>query len=82
MKEQIKNFLTINNLIPDNLKDKMTYDLDLIENSIIESFNIINLVVFLEQEYHIKFEPRDMAAHYFKSINTIEQLIVKKQQNE
>jgi len=78
MREKIKEFFINTNLVPDNLKNEFNDDLNLIDNGIIESFNIISLVIFIENNFNIKFSSRDMSATNFKTIKTIEELILRK----
>lgn len=78
MREKIKEFFINTNLVPDTLKNEFNDDLNLIDNGIIESFNIISLVIFIENNFNIKFSSRDMSATNFKTIKTIEELILRK----
>lgn len=78
MRDKLKKFFLETNLIPENLKSSFNEDLNLIENGIIESFNIISLIIFIESNFNVKFSSRDMAATNFKNLKTIEELILKK----
>ncbi len=50
---------------------------DFIEAGLIESMEIMDIVVKLEEEFEIEIDPRDIAAEYFKSVETLVQLVQK-----
>ncbi len=50
---------------------------DFIEAGLIESMEIMDIVVKLEEEFEIELDPRDIVAEYFKSVETLVQLVQK-----
>ena len=50
---------------------------DFLEAGIIESMEIMDIVVRIEEEFQIEIDPRDISAEYFKSMDTLMKLIKK-----
>ena len=46
----------------------------------IDSFLLLELIVGIEETYHVRFEQTDITSETLKSINTLKELIVGKQQ--
>lgn len=58
---------------------KITNDLNIIEQGILDSMDIFRLIEFIEQEVDVSFEPEDMVQTNFQSIDDIISFIKKKQ---
>lgn len=54
---------------------------NLIEDEILDSFDIVNLVARLDQEFDIEISPADLIPEKFKSVETIYQLVEKLQED-
>lgn len=50
-------------------------DTDLIEEGILDSFDIVSLLLELEEAFDIKIDVAELLPENFKSVNTIENLI-------
>lgn len=50
---------------------------NLIEDEILESFDIVNLVSRIDNEFDVKITPADLLPENFKSVQTIYNLIKK-----
>lgn len=48
---------------------------DFVEAGIIESMEIMDIVVRIEELFQIEINPRDISAEYFKSIDTLVELV-------
>lgn len=55
---------------------------DLLEEGVIDSLALMELVEFLRQRYSIEFEPRDLVAQNFKTLATIGTLVDGKVKSE
>jgi acyl carrier protein len=51
---------------------------DLQHTGILDSFSTMSLVAFIEDQFHLTFDPVDINADTFKSITTIAQVVAKK----
>lgn len=72
IKEKVISILTsINAKIADDL------DADLLEKGYVDSYEIVNLVMELEDEFNIEIDPEEIIPENFKWINAIVQLVEK-----
>ena len=75
--------LKIKQYIENDLRKGFQLELDyntlLVEKAILNSILLIDLVLFLEVEFNVKIHPSEVTRQNFKSINTIVELIWKKQ---
>lgn len=75
MKEMIRDFII------DEILEKpgfeLAYDEPIIENSIVDSTEILKLVLFVEENTDIKVENEDITLENFGSINRIYDFIEK-----
>jgi acyl carrier protein len=51
---------------------------DLQQMGILDSFSTMSLVAFIEDRFHVMFDPVDINAYTFRSITTIAQVVAKK----
>lgn len=51
-------------------------DLPLIQEGIIDSLGIFVLIGFIEKEFEIKVQPRDVVLENFETVNTIKNLVI------
>lgn len=54
-----------------------TEDVDFIENGMLDSFDVFNLVTSLDKEFGISIDGMDVLAENFTCIEKIEKLLVK-----
>jgi acyl carrier protein len=73
----ISNFIQ-DEFLYDKPEVKMTNDLNIIEQGILDSMDIFRLIEFIEQEVDVSFAPEDMVQTNFQSINGIVSFIKKK----
>jgi acyl carrier protein len=71
MKEIIKNYIQNSGIFKVSPGFEIKDDTKLIESGILESFNIITLVLFLEENFSVKFESGDLNGSNFKDLNSI-----------
>jgi acyl carrier protein len=72
MTEQFKDIL--NAVRPDILENP---DVDLIEDGIIDSLDVMNLVAELENAYGFDFDPDDVSPENFASAENVWKLVLK-----
>ncbi len=53
-------------------------DTPLLENGIIDSTGLLELIAFLETQYHVKIESGDMVPQNFDSVDRICQFLIRK----
>jgi len=75
MKEMIRDFIV--NEILEKPDFQLSYDEPIIENSIIDSTEILKIVLFVEENSDIKVETEDITLENFGSINRIYDFIEK-----
>jgi acyl carrier protein len=51
---------------------------DLQQTGILDSFSTMSLVAFIEDQFHVMFDPVDINADSFRSVATIAQVVAKK----
>ncbi len=62
-------------IIEDITGEVVEEDTDLIEEGILDSFDIVSLLLELEEAFDIKIDVAELLPENFKSVNTIENLI-------
>jgi len=73
----ISNFIQ-EEFLYDKPEVKITNDLNIIEQGILDSMDIFRLIEFIEKEANISFAPEDMVQTNFQSINDMINFIKKK----
>ncbi|MCD4719350.1 MAG: acyl carrier protein [Desulfobacula sp.] len=75
IKEKIKNFIIENFLFGEDndLKD----DTSFLEEGIIDSTGVLELIEYLEEEFNIEIDDEDMIPENLDSLNYLEQFISK-----
>lgn len=61
----------------ENIKDN--FDIDLIENEILDSLAFINLITRLEEEFDIEIQPTQINPNTWKKVKSIIELVKKLQ---
>jgi acyl carrier protein len=54
-------------------------DASFLENNIIDSMNVIELVMFLEEKFYIQIEDRDITPDNFDSVTRLAEYVRRKQ---
>ena len=72
----IKNKV-VNILCEVNPKIQENMEIDLLESGILDSFEIVNIVMELEMSFGIEIDPEDIAPDNFKTIGDVVKLIEK-----
>ena len=81
MVEKIKSFLQISPEFNERIPDDFNETSSLLGLGILDSFSIITLVVFIEENFGIRVEGDELIPEHFDSLSTIEQYIKKKIEN-
>ena len=74
----IRNFLVENFVLSDQV-DQMGFDESLLENGVIDSTGILELVFFVEDKFKIQIDTDEVLPENFDSINRLAAYIRKKQ---
>ena len=77
VKDQIREFIQVQLAEPKGITS-FTDDESLMETGVIDSLGIFRLVSFLEDELRIRVSDDEINADTLKSINTIEELVIRK----
>ena len=56
----------------------LKFDDDLLDGEVVDSMGILQLVVFLEKEYHISIPNQELLPSDFQNIHSIARLVSKK----
>ncbi len=76
MKEKIKKFILENCAATE--KASFGDSESLFEKGVIDSLGFINLLSFIEKEFGVSFDPREIAMENFDSVDKIEESISRK----
>ncbi len=74
--ELIRNYIIDNFLFGDD--ESLTEDTSFLENGIIDSTGIMELVAFVEESYHIRVEDEELVPENFDSIQNIADFLERK----
>jgi acyl carrier protein len=76
-KDQIREFIQMQLAEPKGIPS-FTDDESLMETGVIDSLGIFRLVSFLEDELRVRISDDEINADTLKSVNTIEELVIRK----
>ncbi len=76
--ESVKQFIT-QEIIHGSARSDLDADLSLLEEGILDSLGLQQLITFLEQKYKIAVDDDDLMPENFESINAIADLVQKSQ---
>ncbi|MBI2653874.1 acyl carrier protein [Candidatus Woesearchaeota archaeon] len=76
--EKVIAFLQSDPEVKEKWDDKVTHDTHLIDAGVIDSFAIIKLIMFLEEEFNIKLESNELVENNFSTLKNIEKLVIEK----
>lgn len=76
--DKIRQFIS-NDLKSDTPADTITDDYPLIENSVIDSLGIFEMVRFIESEFGVEVDDEDLLLDNFATIADITRLVADKQ---
>lgn len=74
MKDIPQEFLDLLNNVNDEIIENI--DVDLIENDIISSLDIMNIVSELEKLYHFDFDPSEIIPENFCSVKSLWKIVL------
>ncbi|MBI5180225.1 MAG: acyl carrier protein [Nitrospirae bacterium] len=77
IEEQVKQFITENFLFSE--EKKITETDSFLENGIIDSTGVLELVSFVEEKFNVKVKDEEMIPENLDSINNLANFIKKKQ---
>jgi len=77
LKDQIREFIQVQLAEPKGITS-FTDDESLMESGVIDSLGIFRLVSFIEEELRVRISDDEINADSLKSVNTIEELVVRK----
>lgn len=75
--EIIKKFIT-EELAPDCDASELKEDQSLLESGIIDSFGIMNLLAFIEEEFQMKIPNKELIPENFETVSSLAILIAEK----
>jgi len=75
MKNKILDFVCQTTFVDPN---KINEETLLFEEGIFDSLGLLNLIAFLEKDFHVKVDDSDLDAENFESIRAIESFVQKK----
>jgi acyl carrier protein len=75
--EKIKNYIAQNILFSGN-GYPYSDDASFLENGIVDSMNIMELVMFVEETFHLKVEDREIIPENFDSVEKLSLYVEKK----
>jgi acyl carrier protein len=78
IEEKIRNFMVVNFVLSEKL-DELNFDESFLENGIIDSTGILELVFFVEDQFGIQIDTSEVLPENFDSINCLAAYIRRKQ---
>ena len=79
IQEKLKNYLLME-LAADLGIESLSAEDDLLEQGIIDSMGIMNVIAFIEEQFEIAVEDQEIVPENFQTIKNMEQFIGQKQQ--
>lgn len=79
MKETIARYITEE--IMEDPEYQLENDYKIIENSIIDSSEILKIILFIEETFAIEVDNDEIQLKYFNSVDDIYDFVIKKQSN-
>ncbi len=78
IEKKIRNYVLENYLFSDN-QDALVNDTSFLDEGIIDSTGILEVIAFLEEEFEIEVTDEEMIPENLDSVNNIVSFIVRKQ---
>jgi len=79
IQEKLKNYLLME-LAADLGIESLSAEDDLLEQGIIDSMGIMNVIAFMEEQFEIAVEDQEIVPENFQTIKNMEKFIGQKQQ--
>ncbi len=76
-KDILRDFI-VREVAPHETQDRLTDDLPLIENGVVDSLGIFHIVSFLEREFGVDINDEELAPEHFGTIANIARLVDSK----
>jgi len=80
-KDQLRDYI-FSELARDNHSGNLSDDYSLVENGVIDSMAIVQLLSFIEDSFEISIEDEELIPENFETINAIYSLIQQKEVQE
>jgi acyl carrier protein len=77
LREEIRQYVA-ENFVPAAQRQSLDDTTPLISGGLIDSIGMIKLMSFLERRFAVEFLPREVDAHTFDTVTSIERVIHKK----
>ena len=77
IEQKIKDYI-LREFLSDETDLMLDSDLPLIQQGIVDSLGILQLVSFIEEEFNIKIAPEDVVLENFAMVNAIKKLVIAK----
>ena len=77
IEQKIKDYI-LREFLSDEMDLLLDSDLPLIQQGIVDSLGILQLVSFIEEEFNIKIAPEDVVLKNFAMVNEIKKLVMAK----
>ncbi|MEZ4815481.1 MAG: acyl carrier protein [Bdellovibrionota bacterium] len=77
IKSKVKDYI-LENLLKGGKSIEITDHTHLLENGIVDSISTLHLVVFIEKEFQVKFEPHEVKTQNLQDLEHIEKFILNK----
>jgi len=78
IKEQVRRYILAHHFSVDRDED-FTYETDLVNSGILDSFALVDIVGFVEQAFGIKVDLDDFVLKNFSTLEMVERFVVEKQ---
>lgn len=78
IKNDIKKFLENDPFYSELIKSELTPSLNLLDSGILDSFGILNLIVFLEKKYGFSIQIEELNEKNFHNIDRIAEFILSR----
>ena len=78
IKEQVRKYILAHHFSADRDED-FTYETDLVNSGILDSFALVDIVGFVEQSFGIKVDADDFVLQNFTTLEMVERFIKEKQ---
>lgn len=74
LKQELRDYL-IHQILKDQTPENFDDDYHLIDDGLLDSLGILNLVAYLEKQYHIEFLDGEIVLEHFNSLNALTKFV-------
>lgn len=76
--EILRQFFVGEKLVPKSMAATLDEDVSLLETGMIDSLNLVKIILFIEEEFQIKLSDEDLTPENFETLNAMQKFIGKK----